>query len=369
MIPDYRLSCFEFQDFCAADIAEEAISSKSTKYSVSITVADRTMEVAAGLINYYQSVQELLAAYFDSADDDLSYNVFGEFNTFFSDGITSAYASAEEAPWNVVPVIYCIYRDLIYDLYDGDMDKITDAAQKIMDGIDPYVGNFFILETFKTAFDKFYTNVLAPDGYIGGLIAGYEADDTSTYDTIELTYEGEVAWDSGSSASYPDDIYDFVEPAPEPEEDEEEEDEGWTLGYTGDGENKISISYDWSDWDDWTYTAWNDMQHTSAGFDVDQHFSDEVLDELEQEFAHHLALAEPIIEDAARENVQGTAYSESTAVYTGTDGYEYKYKVTVEVTDANGDGKITIKERYRLTTYGEDGPTITGEKESINILI
>jgi len=258
----------------------------------------------------------------------------------------------------VAPIIYCIYQDLVYDLYDGDMDKITDAAQKIMDGIDPYVGNFFILETFKTAFDALYADALFPHIDGDGVIAAY------TYgESTELTYEGEVAWDSGSSASYPDDIYDFVEPAPE------EADEGWTLGYTGDGENKISISYDWSDWDDWTYTAWNDMQHTSAGFDVDQHFSDEVLDELEQDFAHHLALAEPIIEDAARENVQGTAYSESTAVYTGTDGYEYKYKVTVEVTDANGDGKITIKERYRLTTYGEDGPTITGEKESINILI
>jgi len=86
------------------------------------------------------------------------------------------------------------------------MDKITDAAQKIMDGIDPYVGNFFILETFKTAFDNFYTNVLAPAGAIGGLIADY------TYgESTELTYEGEVAWSSCSSETGEDGIYDVLE--------------------------------------------------------------------------------------------------------------------------------------------------------------
>ena len=212
VIPDYRLSCFEFQDFSDVDIATTIVSTDQLKYSVSITVEDKTIEVAAGLVSYYESVQELLAAYLDSADDDLSYNAFGEFNTFFSDGITSAYASAEEAPWNVAPVIYCIYQDLVYDLYDGDMDKITDAAQKIMDGIDPYVGNFFILETFKTAFDALYTAALSPTSDLGKLIVEYEDDETPTYVNTELTYEGEVAWDSGSSASDPDDIYNNVDP-------------------------------------------------------------------------------------------------------------------------------------------------------------
>lgn len=224
-IPDYRLSCFEFQDFCNYTYATTT-EDDEYKYSVSITVEDRTIEAAAGLVSYYQSVQELLATYHESATDDLSHNTFGEFNTFFSDGITSTYASAEEAPWNVAPAIYCIYQDLVYNFYDGDMDKITAAAQKIMDGLDPYVGNFFILETFKTAFDNFYTNVLAPDGDIGGIISarlaqlgftGEEDPQTGTdevapvYDTIVLTYEGEVAWSSCSSETGEDGIYDVVE--------------------------------------------------------------------------------------------------------------------------------------------------------------
>jgi len=205
VIPDYRLSCFEFQDFMSSYWAETITTNE---YSVSVTVKDRTIEVAAGLVSYYQLVQELLAAYLDSADDDLSYNTFGEFNTFFSDGITSTYASAEEAPWNVAPVIYCIYQDLIYDLYDGDMDKITDAAQRIMDGIDPYVGNFFILEAFKSAFDDFYTDALSPTSDLGNQVETHEKgfpNPDGTYDTTDHTYEGTV--------SYTDSIYDVVEEA------------------------------------------------------------------------------------------------------------------------------------------------------------
>jgi len=213
-IPDYRLSCFEYQDFYDADFA---IDSPTNAYSVSVTVTDKTIEVAAGLVSYYESVQEFLATYYDSAADELSYNTFGEFNTFFSDGITSAYTSAEEAPWNVVPVIYCIYQDLVYGFYDGDMDKITDAAQKIMDGIDPYAGNFFILDTFKTAFDNFYTDALSPASPIGIQITTHRSSATLyTYSNTEHTYEGEVLWDSSSSETGEDSILWLDESGDEP---------------------------------------------------------------------------------------------------------------------------------------------------------
>ncbi|MAH44650.1 hypothetical protein CMI37_02425, partial [Candidatus Pacearchaeota archaeon] len=157
-IPDYRLACFSFQDFYDDDIA---YYSDSTGYTVDITIEDRTIEVASALMDHFGSARDKLDEFMEVVTSDFSYNpATGDYNEFFNKGITNYYSgNLQEAPWIMAPVIYCIHQDLVYDLYDGDTEKILEAAQTIIDSIAPYSGNYEALYSFNEAFHNFHTDI------------------------------------------------------------------------------------------------------------------------------------------------------------------------------------------------------------------
>jgi len=323
--PDYRLACFEFQDFYDYDVAcGGALAILPTEYSVKVTIEDRTIEVARALITYYEGVQAELEIYYDAAADDLSSNDAGDFNNFFSEGANTAFLGLGHlAPWIVAPAVYCIFKDIIYNTYGGDIDKISAEAQKIIDGIDPYTGNLFVLETFWTTFDDFYTNVLSDSGEIGSLV------DDAGIDALTLEFDGTVPYDSSSSEAGCDGIYAIVEEVVEEvvEEDGDDEDESidwdtspteidYDVNSTGViGIDAIDIEQILNEWEDtFGYTAFPEDggDHDTA--------RENIKDEIE---AHLTAAAGGHLSDWATD----INYNENTTIYTNADGDIYKYKV------------------------------------------
>jgi len=315
--PDYRLACFGFQDFYDE---QTACMSETTEYSVKVTIEDRTIEVARALITYYQGIQEELEIYYDAAADDLSSNEAGDFNDFFSIGATAPYSDdSSTAPWIVAPAVYCIFKDLIYDTYGGDIDKISAEAQKIIDGIDPYTGNLSVLATFWTTFNDFYTNVLSDSGEIGSLV------DDAGIDALTLEFDGTVPYDSCSSETGCDGIYAIVEEVVEEDGDDEDESIDWDtspteidydVNSTGViGIDAVDIEQILNEWEDtFGYTAFPEDggDHDTA--------RENIKDEIE---AHLTAAAGGHLSDWATD----INYNENTTIYTNADGDIYKYKV------------------------------------------
>jgi len=200
-IPDYRLACFSFQDFYDDDIA---YYSDSTGYTVNITIEDRTIEVASALMDHFGSAKDKLDEFVGVVTSDFSYNpTTGDYNEFFNKGITNYYSgNLQEAPWIMAPVIYCIHQDLVYDLYDGDTEKILEAAQTIIDSIAPYSGNYEALFSFNEAFQSFNTAIYHADtGTIGRAVSALVGT------TQSKTFQSTISYSSAGSHGDSGDIY------------------------------------------------------------------------------------------------------------------------------------------------------------------
>ena len=200
-LPDYRLACFSFQDFYDDDIA---YYSDSTGYTVNITIEDRTIEVARALMDHFGSAKDKLNEFMEVVASDFSYNpTTGDYNEFFNKGIADYYSgNLQEAPWIMAPVIYSIHQDLVYDLYDGDTEKILEAAQTIIDGIAPYSGNYETLYSFNEMFTSFNADVYDKfTGTIGKPLDSIKAEMQSR------KFQTTISYSSAGSQGGADDIY------------------------------------------------------------------------------------------------------------------------------------------------------------------
>tara|TARA_R110000824_G_scaffold80365_4_gene202129 strand:+ start:35355 stop:38054 length:2700 start_codon:yes stop_codon:yes gene_type:complete len=156
-IANYRLLTFEFLDYWRgdywnADTAEyDSIVSGDDvkKYGASVTIYDNTYAVANKMGQVLYDHLQSLREYLDVASDLCSANTSGEFNQFFTEAVLAIYEDEPTtAPWYTAPVVYAIYKDLVYDTFEGDVERINDYALAIVDNINPYNGMLPRLQTF-----------------------------------------------------------------------------------------------------------------------------------------------------------------------------------------------------------------------------
>jgi hypothetical protein len=209
-IPNYHLMCFQFQDFYDDDVAQY---SATAEYNAKVTIEDQTPKIIKVLISSYETTKQNLWSYYDKAQDPFSYeSSTGIFNDFFSEGMVALYEGTEtEAPWYRAPVIYCIHRDLVYDTYGGDMDRILAEAKIITDQINPHNGSFYSLENFYNEMQAFYDTNYVESGSTINVAKKYNGMlDGDDVPIVEKTFENTVSYDSAGNPNT-DTIYGMVE--------------------------------------------------------------------------------------------------------------------------------------------------------------
>ena len=163
-IQDYRLMCFEFQDFMDDDYAD-VYGYGDMSYNILVTLEDQSVEMLKDLITVYEEALEDLETYkeyADTGDPTLAYDEgTGFFNEYFTRGIVSTYPTENRAPWNLAPFLYMLSRDLILDEFGGDIYEIQLAASKIINNINPTSGTYYALEVFLADMQDFYDQYYA----------------------------------------------------------------------------------------------------------------------------------------------------------------------------------------------------------------
>ncbi len=150
---DYRLMLFEYQDYFADLPSEEA-----RYYGANILITDTTKKIANQIDKTLRDSLSSLSDYLAAADSICSFNnITEQFNSFFVSGIEGIYSGTPEtAPWNTAPLIYVMYKDLLYNSYNGDKDLIVDEAAIIIEQISPQTGTITALQSFYDKMDSLY---------------------------------------------------------------------------------------------------------------------------------------------------------------------------------------------------------------------
>ena len=181
--PDYRMICFEFLEYL-----NETILS-GTPYEVRLTIDDTTSEIIFTMKMAAESSLQQIKDYQELASTECVFNSdLGRFNEFFLEGALAVYASEpESAPWYTAAVSYTLHLDLFYDKYDGDIDKIQNAAKEISAAINPKDGTIDAIDNFVIN----YTDM------IDSVYGSFEAEDPVE---IEFSVNLPVARILGGSA-------------------------------------------------------------------------------------------------------------------------------------------------------------------------
>lgn len=186
-VDNYLLMCLEFVD-------EFGTRSPTNfdEYEVQVAITDNSIEVLDEIAAQYQEVITELEEYVNSAKEDCAHDtVTGEFKPFFIDAMDNLYGdNLQNSPWYRSAIMYNLHRDLLLDTFDGDMEKILEAVQEIVDIIGPYTGNKFSLDTFQTNFETLYDSL-----YVNS-IPGYDGPSSS-----DSAYSG----DSGGASTEAED--------------------------------------------------------------------------------------------------------------------------------------------------------------------
>jgi len=217
---DYRLMCFEWQEILN-DLPQENYdkyygmphpgSSTGTRtpaqyYKTTLKIIDKSKGLITSLIDSYESALSSLQEYLDLAEEHCSYNnISSEFNQFFINGVKAKYGdNLAHAPWNMVPFIYNLHRDLLQDAFGGSKEDVTDAARKMTSQIGPTTGTLSALISFKAAVQEFYDvnyegyNSAAPQmrGQVGLQQASPPLNPEVDYSNniTAASYGGEFAW-------------------------------------------------------------------------------------------------------------------------------------------------------------------------------
>jgi len=145
-IPDYRMICFEFLEYLNGTVTP------GTPYEVKLTVTDSSSQIISAMKMAAESSLQQIRDYQELAGTECVFNSdLGRFNEFFLEGALAVYASEpESAPWYTAAVSYALHLDIFYNKYDGDMDKIQNAAKEISAAINPKDGTIDAIDNFAT---------------------------------------------------------------------------------------------------------------------------------------------------------------------------------------------------------------------------
>ena len=118
-------------------------------YVPSCYVADKTGRIVYNIWNKFDHLLGELYQYESSASDTCSYNDDANyFNQFFIDGMNARYPDRALAPYIKAPIMFYLLDDLLNDTFDGDKQKIYEAAKNMTTAISPETGNLESLQTF-----------------------------------------------------------------------------------------------------------------------------------------------------------------------------------------------------------------------------
>jgi hypothetical protein len=183
----YRLMCFEHQE-CAGPFSisesgrEDVWSTSFLRYKVSIV--DNTLSIYESIIkNYKKLIDGDFEDYYQTAIEQCSYNnTDGFFNDFFVTGATESYSdSPHMAPWHLMPIVYYMHRELVFNEFNGDMASLYAAATADTEAIAPDTGTIGAIESFRDKINSLYTSYYAStdipsNNTPAGVAAGLKTD-------------------------------------------------------------------------------------------------------------------------------------------------------------------------------------------------
>ena len=203
-IPDYRLMCFEFQDFMDDDLAT---SSDTDSYETQVTVQDRTVNILKEFAAQYTDALHHLDTYISKAQKDFSYDEStGLFNDFFIEGIEAEYFDDANAPWYRAPVLFNLHRDLLYNVFDGSLSDIFEDSQNIMNNINPFNGSYFALIEFRENMNTFFEDNYGTGAHIAAQIEAIDYTASHTFSST-LSYASAGTTDEPYGVVYTDSGY------------------------------------------------------------------------------------------------------------------------------------------------------------------
>ena len=193
---DYRLMAFEFQDYYNAAISFGDIDSATDDvYQVAVRFSDNTIESVKSIIQSYSDMMNLLSGYQEESMENCNYgNISEQFNPHFITAMTERYADdLNSAPWVQAPLIFAMHRDLLYDDFGGDKQKIAEFAASKSVQISPAAGTptdieDFYINSIEALWDKYYST----DGIIGQLLSSVGEDEKKILLTQEYTELPEI---------------------------------------------------------------------------------------------------------------------------------------------------------------------------------
>ena len=193
---DYRLMTFEFQDYYNADISYGTYDGPTgDKYEVTVQFSDNTVELAKAIIQSYSDMMALFLEYALEVWDDCNYgNVSEQFNPHFITAITERYADdPSSAPWVQAPLIFAMHRDLLYDDFGGDKQKIAEYAASKSVQISPAASTPKDIQDFYTeSIEVLWDDHYGPRGVVDDWFDSNTEDEKKIFYTRVYTELPEV---------------------------------------------------------------------------------------------------------------------------------------------------------------------------------
>ena len=186
---DYRIACFQFQDYYDILLADEsaAIDESLEYYSFYVTCEDNSLEVLNAIRDNFQEEMLKFEEYYNLANEFCSYNnVKGYFNQFFINGINDYYNNDSTAyPFNRMTLIYNAHQEILYNFFDGDMDRLVEESISLSKQLSPEYGTMEQIESFYNTILNLWSSFWDSDGIVGQYITEAESG------TFELAYYNE----------------------------------------------------------------------------------------------------------------------------------------------------------------------------------
>jgi len=148
---NYRIVPVQFQNIMPSESIYGADPRDSDKIEITLTMEDNTHTLIDVLLNDFMEAYEQLIEYHELASEYCAYNNINNsgFNDFFIEFINAKYGDDKyNTPWIKSPAVMIMYRDLFYNVYNGDLSIMRESAVTIAKQIAPETGTLADLDEF-----------------------------------------------------------------------------------------------------------------------------------------------------------------------------------------------------------------------------